>query len=209
MFSLNDVWRNSETHINRLNIVCAGETGMSKRGRPRKELELNMQAIREMRKREDKLRAIFGAEKKPISWDKRRLMVSLHGSVLDDIAQIRYLSEVDTWKYIPEEVAELVFERIVSTRQYIDDDDVAVEELSDSAIVHMAVRLLRLYLQGANPWNRKLIPKVLQVNRDDVTRTQFMKKFKHGADLEPMFADDTESEGDGFYTDDVPDWDSL
>ena len=119
------------------------------------------------------------------------------------------MSEVDTWKYIPEEVAELVFERIVSTRQYTDDNDVAVEELSDSAIVHMAVRLLRLYLQGANPWNRKLIPKVLQVDRDEVTRTQFMKKFKHGADLEPMFADDTEDDDDEFYSGHVPDWDSL
>ena len=183
---------------------------MVKRGRPRKEVQLNMQAIREMRKREEKLRAIFGTEMRPLPWDKRRLVVSLHGSVLEDIAQIRYLSEVDTWKHIPEEVAQLVFERIVATKQYGDDDEVVVEELSDSAIVHMAVRLLRLYLQGANPWNRKLIPKVLQVDRDEVSRTSFMKKFKHGADMEAIrtMVDAIENDEE-FYSEDVPDWDSL
>jgi len=186
---------------------------MTKRGRPRKELQLNMQAIREMRKREEKLRAIFGTEIKPLPWDSRRLAISLHGAVLEDIAQIRYLSEVDTWKYIPDEVANLVFERIVSTKQYVDDEGIKVEELSDSAIVHMGVRLLRMYLQGANPWNRKLVPKVLQVDREEVSRTMFMKKFKHGADMENIrkMIDDIENDDseEPFYSEEVPDWDSL
>ena len=90
-----------------------------------------------------------------------------------------------------------------------DDDGKKVETLSDSAIVHMAVRLLRLYLQGANPWNRKLIPKILQVDRDVVSRTVFMKRAKHGADMEAIrrMVNDVESSDDILY-DDV-DWDSL
>ena len=186
---------------------------MTKRGRPRKQLQLNMQAIREMRKREEKLRAIFGTEINPIPWDGRRLAISLHGAVHDDIAQIRYLSEVDTWKHIPDEVASLVFERIVSTKQFTDDDGIKVEELSDSAIVHMGVRLLRLYLQGANPWNRKLIPKVMQVDREMISRTFFMKKFKHGAEMESIreMIDDSERDDvdEVFYSGEAPDWDSL
>ena len=53
-----------------------------------------------MRTREDKLRAIFTGQIKPIPKDSRRLGVSLRGEVIDDLAQIRYLSELDTWKYV-------------------------------------------------------------------------------------------------------------
>ena len=179
------------------------------RGRPRKNLDLNLASIREMRTREEKLRAIFTDELKQILEEKRRLQIALRGEVVVDLMMIRYLSEVDTWKSVPEEVAELLFERIVKTTQFRDDDGKKVETLSDSAIVHMAVRLLRLYLQGANPWNRKLIPKILQVDRDVVSRTVFMKRVKHGADMEAIrrMVNDVESSDDILY-DDV-DWDSL
>ena len=179
------------------------------RGRPRKNLDLNLASIREMRTREEKLRAIFTDELKQIPEEKRRLQIALRGEVVDDLMMIRYLSEADTWKFIPEEVAELIFERIVKTTQFRDDDGKKVETLSDSAIVHMAVRLLRLYLQGANPWNRKLIPKIMQVDRDVVSRTVFMKRPKHGADMEAIrrMINGVESADDILY-DDV-DWDSL
>ena len=92
-----------------------------------------------MRTREEKLRAIFTDELKPIPEEKRRLQIALRGEVVDDLMMIRYLSEADTWKFVPEEVAELLFERIVKTTQFRDDDGKKVETLSDSAIVHMAV----------------------------------------------------------------------
>jgi len=179
------------------------------RGRPRKNLDLNLASIREMRTREEKLRAIFTDELKPIPEEKRRLQIALRGEVVDDLMMIRYLSEVDTWKYVPEEVAELLFERIVKTTQFRDDGGQSVETLSDSAIVHMAVRLLRLYLQGSNPWNRKLIPKILQVDRDVASRTVFMKRTKHGADMEAIrrMVNDVETADDILY--DEVDWDSL
>jgi hypothetical protein len=191
------------------NIVCRRGNGHMPRGRPRKNLDLNLASIREMRTREEKLRAIFTDELKPIPEEKRRLQIALRGEVVDDLMMIRYLSEADTWKFVPEEVAELLFERIVKTTQFRDDDGKKVETLSDSAIVHMAVRLLRLYLQGANPWNRKLIPKILQVDRDVVSRTVFMKRAKHGADMDAIrrMVNGVDSSDDILY-DDV-DWDSL
>ena len=188
---------------------AAGEIDNMPRGRPRKNLDLNLASIREMRTREEKLRAIFTDELKPIPEEKRRLQIALRGEVVDDLMMIRYLSEVDTWKYVPEEVAELLFERIVKTTQFTDDGGQSVETLSDSAIVHMAVRLLRLYLQGSNPWNRKLIPKILQVDRDVASRTVFMKRTKHGADMEAIrrMVNDVETADDILY--DEVDWDSL
>jgi len=182
------------------------------RGRPRKNLDLNLKSIREMRTREDKLRAIFTGELKPIQRDSRRLGVSLRGEVNDDLAQIRYLSELDTWKYIPDEVAHILFERIVSTSQYHEDDKKSVDTTSDSAIIHMAVRLLRLYLQGANPWNRKLIPKVMQVDREVASRSVFMKRFKHGAEMDAVrkLVDDIEIiDEDMLYDLEDVSWDNL
>ena len=181
---------------------------MPKRGRPKKNLDLNLRSIREMRMREEKLRAIFTDDLEPVPVDKTNLKITLRGEVLNDLTQIRYLSEVETWKYIPEEVAQLLFERIVSTSQYHDDEGKLVETLSDSALVHMAVRLLRLYLQGANPWNRRLIPKVTQVDRGEATRTVFMKRFKHGADMEAVRRIIENSDSDKEHYEDV-DWDSL
>ena len=69
---------------------------------------------------EEKLRAIFTDDLEPVPVDKTNLKITLR-KVLNDLTQIRYLSEVETWKYIPE-VAQLLFERIVSTSQYHDDE---------------------------------------------------------------------------------------
>ena len=182
------------------------------RGRPRKNNDLDARAIREMRTREDKLRAIFTADWKPIPKDDRKLQVALRGPALDEIAQIRLLAEVETWRNIPEEVAQLLFERIVETTQHYEDDGKKVEDLSDSAITHMALRLFRLYLMGANDWNRRLLPKVLQVDRDVATRTVFMKRFKHGAEMEAIrrMVNDIEYEDtDLLYGVEDVSWDDL
>lgn len=182
------------------------------RGRPRKNFDLDARAIREMRTREEKLRAIFTADWKPIPKDDRKLQVALRGPALDEIAQIRLLAEVETWRNIPEEVAQLLFERIVETTQHHEDDGKKVEHLSDSAITHMALRLFRIYLMGSNDWNRRLLPKVLQVDREEATRTVFMKRFKHGAEMEAIrrMVDDIQTnDGELLYDLDDVSWDDL
>ena len=140
------------------------------------------------------------------------MQVVLRGPALDEIQQIRFLSEVETWKHIPEEVAQLLFERIVETTQHYEDDSKRVEHLSDSAITHMALRLFRLYLTGANPWNRRLLPKVLQVDREEASRTVFMKRPQHGAEMEAIrrMVNDIEiDETDLLYDVEDVSWDDL
>ena len=98
------------------------------------------------------------------------------------------------------------------TTQHYEDDGKQVEHLSDSAITHMALRLFRLYLTGANPWNRRLLPKVLQVDREEASRTVFMKRPQHGAEMEAIrrMVNDIEIDAtDLLYSVEDVSWDDL
>lgn len=178
--------------------------------RKKENVELTLRAIREMRTREEKLRKIFGVRPEPLPKIKSRVL-RVREDVFDDVDYIRLLSEADTWKYVPEEVAEHLFNYVVLNKQYHEDDDFKVEDVPDAIIVAMGVRLLRLYLTGANKWNRKLIPTVMNVSREDMTREVFMTSFKKGAEIERMLnsIDGEKEEDEGDYYSSIPDWDDI
>ena len=191
-------------------------TGKHTLARPRRTWDLTTQTIREMRTREEKLRAVFGAQRKPpaLNEDKENQKTfRVREGIVRDLEHIRLLAELDTWKYIPEEVAAVVFEHFITLQQHYEDGDVEVEHIPDTVIVEMAIRTFRLYLQGCHPWNRKLIPKVMGVDRNEITIRKLRQSVVHGAIIDNIvdatYEVDDLPDDDTFDFDDIPEWDEL
>jgi hypothetical protein len=161
------------------------------------------QTVRMMRKREEKLRAIFLDSPEIPDRGEEWKNLSVRGEIIDDIEMIRILGEVDTWQYLPEDVADILFKDMRGNKVRPQDFD----DVSTATIVGMAVTLMRLYLMGANSWTRRLMPKVLQVNREKVTRRMFMEKVKHGVDIDVMLEEKREKSD--YESDDNFDFDSV
>ncbi len=184
--------------------------------RPRRTWDLTTQTIREMRTREEKLRAVFGAQQKPPAYNEDKAghkTFRVREGIVRDLEHIRLLAELDTWKYIPEEVAAVVFEHFITLQQHYEDGDVEVGHIPDTVIVEMAIRTFRLYLQGCHPWNRKLIPKVMGVNRDEISIRKLRQSVVHGAIIDNIVdaTDDMDDlpDEDAFDFDNIPEWDGL
>ena len=160
-------------------------------------------SIRAMEKREERLRSIFLQNSKIPDKTPEWVTLKVQDVTMNDIEFIRILGEIDTWQYLPEDVADILFKNMKG-------DPVRPQDFSDvsnSTIIGMSLRLMRLYLMGANKWNRKLIPKVMQVNRRKITRRKFMERVPHGIEMDNII-EKANDKGD-YESDDNFDFDSV
>jgi hypothetical protein len=159
--------------------------------------------LRSMRNREEKLRAIFLDSPELPDRSQKWVAVNVREEIMNDVEFIRILGEINTWKYLPEEVADVLFKDMRGNMVRPQDFD----DVSANTIIGMSLRLLRIYLTGANQMTRKLMPKVMQVDRVSIGRQMFMSRVAHGVEMEAVVAKVKENED--YESDDNFDFDAV
>jgi hypothetical protein len=129
-------------------------------------------------KREAKIRDIF-YDKKVETEERKRLHIALPDSTQKIIEDIRELHKIDSWKYIPDVVVDALF----GEQMQLNDDDPMdpTHILKDREIVRIALDVLRLYLLGADSYNRRLMRRIMSMDGKELLPSQIATNVESGA----------------------------
>ena len=137
------------------------------------------QVAREKKKREDKIRNIFWAKNIETEPKKKRLHIAIPSSSIETISDIRQMHSVECWKYIPDVVLDALFNEQIHLRDEDPTDPTYV--LTDREIVRMSLELLRLYLMGADHYNRRLLRKLITAHGQELQPEKLLANVESGA----------------------------
>ena len=137
------------------------------------------QMAREKKKREDKIRNIFWTKNIETEPKKKRLHIAIPSSSIETISDIRQMHSVECWKYIPDVVLDALFNEQIHLRDEDPTDPTYV--LTDREIVRMSLELLRLYLMGADHYNRRLLRKLITAHGQELQPEKLLANVESGA----------------------------
>jgi hypothetical protein len=137
------------------------------------------QQAREKKKREDKIRSIFWAEKLDSEPKRKRLHIAIPSSSVKTIMDIRQMHSVECWKYIPDVVLDALFNEQIHLHDEDPTDPTFV--LSDREIVRMSLEVLRLYLMGADHYNRRLLRQLITAHGQELQPEKLVANVESGA----------------------------
>lgn len=137
------------------------------------------QSAREKKKREDKIRSIFWPENLESEHKRSRLHIAIPSSSVETIKDIRKMHEVECWKYVPDVVLDVLFNEQIHLRDEDPTDPTYV--LTDREIVRMSLELLRLYLMGADHYNRRLLRQLITAHGQELKPEKLVANVESGA----------------------------
>ena len=110
---------------------------------------------------------------------KKRLHIAIPSSSIETISDIRQMHSVECWKYIPDVVLDALFNEQIHLRDEDPTDPTYV--LTDREIVRMSLELLRLYLMGADHYNRRLLRKLITAHGQELQPEKLLANVESGA----------------------------
>ena len=110
---------------------------------------------------------------------KKRLHIAIPSSSIETISDIRQMHSVECWKYIPDVVLDALFNEQIHLRDEDPTDPTYV--LTDREIVRMSLELLRLYLMGADYYNRRLLRKLITAHGQELQPEKLLANVESGA----------------------------
>ena len=118
-----------------------------------KEVSERTKARARKRRREILLDKLFQPHSAPESDKKKVKHVYLDERAMENVAFIKELHYAETWRFLPEEVVEIMFRSKSPYKEFVKSEK--VEDIPANVVVSMALELLSMYLWGANPYNRE------------------------------------------------------
>ena len=140
---------------------------------------LQKQQAREKKKREDKIRSIFWPKNIETEPNKKRMHIAIPSSSIKTISDIRQMHSVECWKYIPDVVLDALFNEQIHLRDEDPTDPTHI--LTDREIVRMSLEVLRLYLMGADHYNRRLLRQLITSHGQELNPEKLVANVESGA----------------------------
>jgi len=137
------------------------------------------QQAREKKKREDKIRNIFWPKKLESEPERKRMHIAIPASSIKTIQDIRQMHSVECWKYIPDVVLDSLFNEQIHLRDEDPTDPTHI--LTDREIVRISLEVLRLYLMGADHYNRRLLRQLITAHGQELQPEKLVANVESGA----------------------------
>ena len=137
------------------------------------------QQAREKKNREDKIRNIFWPKNIENEPKRKRMHIAIPSSSIKTIQDIRQMHSVECWKYIPDVVLDSLFNEQIHLRDEDPTDPTFV--LTDREIVRMSLEVLRLYLMGADHYNRRLLRQLITAHGQELQPEKLVANVESGA----------------------------
>lgn len=137
------------------------------------------QTAREKKKRGERIRKIFWPENLESEPKRKRLHIAIPSSSIDTLNDIRKMHEVECWKYVPDVVLDVLFNEQIHLRDEDPTDPTYI--LTDRELVRMSLELLRLYLMGADHYNRRLLRQLITAHGQELKPEKLVANVESGA----------------------------